>query len=83
MPTASLRRPHRHTSRPSASAGARIDSESGALAIGLPGPNTEAKVIDEAGNELSPLELGQIAIRGPQITPGYWNDPAGTAGYDR
>jgi long-chain acyl-CoA synthetase len=58
---------------------APIDPDSGALAIGLPGPNTEAKVIDEGGSELPPLELGQIAIRGPQITPGYWNNPDATA----
>ncbi len=41
--------------------------------------HTELKVADEAGNELPRGETGELMIRGPNVTPGYWNDPAATA----
>jgi long-chain acyl-CoA synthetase len=42
--------------------------------IGIPFPDTEAKIVDsESGEELPPGELGEIIIRGPQVMQGYWN----------
>jgi long-chain acyl-CoA synthetase len=43
--------------------------------IGVPFPDTEAKVVDvETGkNDLPPGEVGELAIKGPQIMKGYWN----------
>jgi long-chain acyl-CoA synthetase len=48
--------------------------------IGLPWPDTEAKVLDiETGrNELPPGESGELVIRGPQVMKGYWNKPEET-----
>lgn len=45
--------------------------------IGLPFPDTEAKVVDlETGErDLAPGEIGELAIRGPQVMKGYWNRP--------
>ena len=42
-------------------------------------PNTEMKLIDEAGNEVPPGMPGEIAIRGPQVMAGYWQRPEETA----
>ena len=56
-----------------------IDSTSFSGTIGLPMPNTEMKLVDEAGNEVPPGTTGEIAIRGPQVMAGYWQRPEETA----
>jgi len=49
--------------------------------IGLPWPDTEAKIMDlETGKkELGIGEIGELIIRGPQVMKGYWNMPDETA----
>ncbi|MDY6876126.1 MAG: long-chain fatty acid--CoA ligase [Chloroflexota bacterium] len=49
--------------------------------IGLPWPDTEAKVVDiETGEQtLGASEEGELCIRGPQVMKGYWNMPTETA----
>ncbi|MCU0303768.1 MAG: AMP-binding protein [Thermoanaerobaculales bacterium] len=47
--------------------------------IGRPLMFTEAKVIDEAGQELGPGEVGELCFRGPHVSNGYWNNPEATA----
>ncbi len=47
--------------------------------IGLPLPSTEIAIMDDAGNQLPPGSVGEIAIRGPQVMAGYWNRPDETA----
>lgn len=47
--------------------------------IGLPIPNTEAKVVDEAGRELPVGSIGELWVRGPQVMERYWNCPEETA----
>jgi long-chain acyl-CoA synthetase len=47
--------------------------------IGVPFPSTEAKIVDLAtGRDLPQGRIGELAIRGPQVMQGYWNDPAAT-----
>ena len=48
--------------------------------IGLPRPDTEAKIVDlETGEkDLPPGEEGELCIRGPQVMRGYWNRPEET-----
>ncbi len=48
--------------------------------IGIPMPSTEAKVVDlgKGTRTMSTGQLGELAIRGPQVMSGYWNDAAGT-----
>ena len=57
---------------------APVDAASKAVSIGLPVFGTEVKVLDEAGQELPPNEIGEITIRGPGLVPGYWNNPGET-----
>ncbi|MCC7484738.1 MAG: AMP-binding protein, partial [Burkholderiales bacterium] len=47
--------------------------------IGLPLPSTEVAILDEHGRELTPGEVGEICVRGPQVMRAYWNAPAETA----
>ena len=43
-------------------------------------PATEARVVDPAtGADVRPGERGELLVRGPQVMPGYLNNPAATA----
>src|SRR5262249_51409727 len=35
-------------------------------------------VVDDASQPLPPGEKGELCLAGPQLTPGYWNDPERT-----
>ncbi len=39
----------------------------------------EARIVDEHGREVADGTPGEIAIRGPQVTPGYYKNPTATA----
>ncbi|OLZ63301.1 acyl-CoA synthetase [Streptomyces amritsarensis] len=58
---------------------APVDPASGTLSVGLPGTDTVVRILDEQGAELPIGETGEIAVRGPQVVPGYWGLPAETA----
>ncbi len=47
--------------------------------IGLPIPNVEMSVQDDAGRKLGPKETGEICVRGGNVMLGYWNQPDETA----
>lgn len=48
--------------------------------IGLPLPDTEARIVDlRSGADLPAGEIGELLVRGPQLMKGYWNRPAETA----
>ena len=47
--------------------------------IGLPLEVVELRVVDPAGIDLSPGEVGELLIKGPNVVRGYWNKPAETA----
>ncbi len=48
--------------------------------IGIPFPDTDAKVVDpdDPSRELAQGEVGELAVRGPQVMKGYWNKPEET-----
>jgi long-chain acyl-CoA synthetase len=47
--------------------------------IGVPIPSTEAAILDDDGEALPIGQVGEIAIRGPQVMRGYWQRPDETA----
>ncbi len=59
-----------------------VDPGSGALSIGLPIPNLDARIVDltDPSRALAPGESGELAMQGPMMFPGYWNKPEATAG---
>ena len=51
------------------------DPETGALSVGLPVFDTNALVLGDHDEILEAGGLGEIAIAGPQVVPGYWRAP--------
>jgi acyl-CoA synthetase (AMP-forming)/AMP-acid ligase II len=47
--------------------------------VGVPIPNEEVFVVDEQGNEVPPGEVGELVVRGANVSPGYWESPEETA----
>jgi long-chain acyl-CoA synthetase len=48
--------------------------------IGVPYPDTDAGIFSlETGERLPVGEIGEIAVKGPQVMKGYWNRPEDTA----
>jgi len=62
-------------------AGTALDAVDAVRKIGSAGKalmHTEIKIIDHEGNDLPHGEVGELLIRGPNIIPGYWNNPEAT-----
>ncbi|NMO03392.1 long-chain fatty acid--CoA ligase [Gordonia sp. TBRC 11910] len=55
-----------------------VDSESGALSIGVPVYDTVVRIVDELGADVGAGEIGELAISGPQVAAGYWQQPEAT-----
>ena len=55
------------------------DPSTGALAVGVPVFNTAMRILDDDGQPLPVGEVGEVAISGPQVVPGYWSKPEETA----
>ena len=47
--------------------------------IGVPVPSTDISLRDDDGNEVPQGEPGELCIKGPQVTSGYWRQPEATA----
>ncbi len=49
--------------------------------IGIPVPDTDARIVDadDASRELPEGQVGELAVRGPQVMAGYWQRPEETA----
>jgi long-chain acyl-CoA synthetase len=48
-------------------------------AIGLPIPSTDIAIKNDVGEDLPIGEIGEICVKGPQVTTGYWKRPDETA----
>jgi long-chain acyl-CoA synthetase len=46
--------------------------------IGIPVPGVRVRIVDDRLNELPPGETGEIAVGGPNVMLGYWNQPQDT-----
>jgi fatty-acyl-CoA synthase len=46
---------------------------------GRPTAHVEIRIVDEQGAPLPAGETGEICLRGPKVTQGYWRDPDKTA----
>lgn len=48
--------------------------------IGIPLPSTEAAIVDlvRGRKEVPVGQIGELAVRGPQVMMGYWKDPQAT-----
>jgi long-chain acyl-CoA synthetase len=51
----------------------------GSIGVMLPGIEMDVVALDDPGTLLPPGEVGEIRIRGPNVTSGYWNRPQETA----
>lgn len=44
--------------------------------FGIPQPSTIAGIVDPDGTDFLPVgETGELVVKGPQLTQGYWNNP--------
>lgn len=59
---------------------APVDTDSGALSVGVPIPNTICRILDvNTGQDLPPGEVGELITKGPEVVAGYWEKPEETA----
>lgn len=56
-----------------------VDGTSGALSVGLPVPGTTVRILGEDGSPVAVGEVGEVAVSGPQVVPGYRGQPEETA----
>lgn len=47
--------------------------------VGLPVPGVEMRIVDDEGREMPDGQVGEIAVRGPNVMRGYWQQPEATA----
>lgn len=57
----------------------KADAVRKAGAVGKPVLHTQVCIMDREGNVLGPNEVGELCIRGGNVTTGYWNRPEATA----
>lgn len=57
---------------------APVDPDTSAVSLGKPVPGTRVMVLDDDGEQVAVGEVGELAVAGPQIVPGYWRNAAAT-----
>src|SRR6478752_4194742 len=51
----------------------------GSIGLMLPGIELDVVSLEDSTKVLAPGEVGEIRIKGPNVTKGYWNKPEGSA----
>jgi len=46
--------------------------------VGMPQPFVDVRIVDEQGHDVPRGDRGELVIRGPGVTPGYWRLPEAT-----
>ncbi len=63
-------------------AGTMLDAADAIRKLGSAGKammHTAIRVVDDEGRDVEAGGIGELLIKGPNITPGYWNNPQATA----
>lgn len=60
-------------------AASEAESRRGVVPIGLPFPGHSHLLLDPEGHEIDREGRGELLLSGPQVGPGYWQDPDRTA----
>lgn len=55
------------------------NAKSKPMSIGKSVMYVETRLLDDDFNDVAPGEIGELAVKGKQVTPGYWNKPEETA----
>ncbi|MEE4177411.1 MAG: long-chain fatty acid--CoA ligase [Bacteroides sp.] len=55
------------------------DATRKAGSIGKPNFYYEVRIVDDKGENVPTGEVGEFLLKGPTVTPGYWNNPEATA----
>ena len=50
-----------------------VKSHNGVVSIGKDMPNNQSIILNENNQLAADFEEGELCLRGPQLTPGYWN----------
>ncbi|MDT0466921.1 long-chain-fatty-acid--CoA ligase [Streptomyces gibsoniae] len=56
-----------------------LDRPRKAGSIGTPIQDVEVRLLDDEGRDVGPGEVGELAVRGPNVMKEYWNLPEATA----
>jgi malonyl-CoA/methylmalonyl-CoA synthetase len=56
-----------------------LDGERRPGSVGLPLPGVDLRIGDGSGTALATGATGEIEVRGPSVTDGYWRQPVGSA----
>jgi malonyl-CoA/methylmalonyl-CoA synthetase len=52
-----------------------LDGERRAGTVGFPLPGTAVRVVDDAGVDCAPGDIGHVQVKGDNVLPGYWRMP--------
>ena len=56
----------------------QADAARKASSAGKPLLHVEVRIADAEGRDVATEEVGELWVRGPAVTPGYWNNPEAT-----
>jgi long-chain acyl-CoA synthetase len=58
---------------------APVDVDASAVSVGKPVLTAQVTVLDDDGERATVSNVGEIAVAGPQVVPGYWHNTSATS----